>query len=823
MDEFDLVRIRKLVSNFNEPRIRKIIAENKQAILDFLNSNKQSLLEMKKDTPEYYDADEYKEVNQYISIISNIAAPSAAELKEVEQAQQEAPKLKAIASKVKQKPAAKPKAAKKPSAAKMTTGRNSAAKLSGNAKSLSTAIVAIEGSKKVNEIVRIKKMDLAQPTVVAVPAEKVKQTKSTVQRLSPEQRFELEMKKLQTHNRQLDIKEESLKIERAKLEVSRQEEDRRAKKDADSLTRFNTSSKIMADKMSIAERSEKRKYTFLKSDTGQKYTQDKNKTLRVKENARARAAKARREAAEIRRDVAMAQIADRQRRDAERQQRNREKEAQRAKENRGKAFINFLERGSPDLAFAAKLIAGMGNIGAKSPKAESGGGGGFLGGLLGGAGGALGMGAMGWAKGKFGLGSFRDKVASENPKYFDPNKKNNVGGGNTLSNSAKTVGKSALANLTKGIPLLGGLAAGAIEYNSSGDIGKSGAVGAGTLAGAALGAAAGSVLGPGGTLIGGIIGAVAGEQGMKALYNKFMGTSDEVVSKQAFSGSTSGRTVLPHSFPSSTPRSPQSSSQKARPLPSNKKSAGASGSWGGASSGATGSWDENSSSQDIASMITSVANQYGIPPEHLMAIAQMESGLNPNAVSPTGATGLFQFTKGTAKQYGLTDRSDPLQNTIAAAKLYNDNKAALEKSGEKATLDNIYLAHQQGAGGASQLLKVSRGEGSLSGEVKKNMSLNVGKNAGGANDQQKAMGFINANKNALSSAMSKSQTLVAAQNQMDSTSKAKSNAPAQVAVVNGGSSNVNNVNNTTVINKPDTDPTIMKTSSFGLFPARVLL
>jgi hypothetical protein len=159
--------------------------------------------------------------------------------------------------------------------------------------------------------------------------------------------------------------------------------------------------------------------------------------------------------------------------------------------------------------------------------------------------------------------------------------------------------------------------------------------------------------------------------------------------------------------------------------------------------------------QEHKDMITKIATEKGIPPEHMLAMAQMESGGNSNAISSTGASGLFQFTGGTAKDMGLKNRFDPEQNTRAAADLYLKNKTALEKTGEKATLDNIYLAHQQGAGGASNILKASRGEATLSDTSKKNMGLNVGANAGGANEKEKAANFAKANQSALAAAQAK--------------------------------------------------------------------
>jgi membrane-bound lytic murein transglycosylase D len=65
-------------------------------------------------------------------------------------------------------------------------------------------------------------------------------------------------------------------------------------------------------------------------------------------------------------------------------------------------------------------------------------------------------------------------------------------------------------------------------------------------------------------------------------------------------------------------------------------------------------------------------------PTDLKYLAIVESSLNPRAVSPVGATGLWQFMKPTGKQYGLNinemidERRDPHAATDAAARYLSD-------------------------------------------------------------------------------------------------------------------------------------------------------
>lgn len=107
----------------------------------------------------------------------------------------------------------------------------------------------------------------------------------------------------------------------------------------------------------------------------------------------------------------------------------------------------------------------------------------------------------------------------------------------------------------------------------------------------------------------------------------------------------------------------------------------------------------------ISDLISAAARRNGIPPQELLRFGELESSLNPNAISPTGAKGLFQFIPSTAKQYGLENPLDPVANADAAARLLRDNRAKLHSAlGYDPAPWQTYLAHQQGAAGATALL-----------------------------------------------------------------------------------------------------------------------
>ena len=112
---------------------------------------------------------------------------------------------------------------------------------------------------------------------------------------------------------------------------------------------------------------------------------------------------------------------------------------------------------------------------------------------------------------------------------------------------------------------------------------------------------------------------------------------------------------------------------------------------------------ESLSDADLLSALGGAPRQSGIDDATLDAVRHVESRGNPNAVSPAGAVGAYQFMPATARQFGIDPR-DERQSRIAAGKYLSqlqqqfggDQKLAL-------------LAYNWGPGNVDAWLKTGRG------------------------------------------------------------------------------------------------------------------
>lgn len=109
----------------------------------------------------------------------------------------------------------------------------------------------------------------------------------------------------------------------------------------------------------------------------------------------------------------------------------------------------------------------------------------------------------------------------------------------------------------------------------------------------------------------------------------------------------------------------------------------------------------------IEGVVRGAAGKYGVDPDQALAVAKLESGLNPRAQNPrSSAGGLFQFIDSTWNQYGGGDKFDAATNADAGARYLRDVRDTLAKGlGRAPDVGELYLGHQQGAAGALRILK----------------------------------------------------------------------------------------------------------------------
>jgi hypothetical protein len=165
----------------------------------------------------------------------------------------------------------------------------------------------------------------------------------------------------------------------------------------------------------------------------------------------------------------------------------------------------------------------------------------------------------------------------------------------------------------------------------------------------------------------------------------------------------------------------------APPAPTTKAPGGA-GSKSGGGGGGGFQFGQTTLDQDLRD----AAKASGIDLSFLQTMARIESGGNPNAVSPTGATGIFQFTKGTGRGYGLVGpgfdkRKDQRANVMAGAQLARDNARSLKRAGIPPSDAMLYMAHQQGVGGVIAITRAAQSGGPVSPNIRYNMDVNSGK------------------------------------------------------------------------------------------------
>ena len=125
------------------------------------------------------------------------------------------------------------------------------------------------------------------------------------------------------------------------------------------------------------------------------------------------------------------------------------------------------------------------------------------------------------------------------------------------------------------------------------------------------------------------------------------------------------------------------------------------------------------SRKEVIDIVEQTAAKHGIPKDDFLRASYIETGgkFDEHAYNKrTGAAGLYQFMPDVAPAYGLRgdDVYNPVKNAEAAAKLYENNQKTIVAShdrthrpylsgAEKPNGLDMYLAHQQGAGGYTSI------------------------------------------------------------------------------------------------------------------------
>lgn len=153
----------------------------------------------------------------------------------------------------------------------------------------------------------------------------------------------------------------------------------------------------------------------------------------------------------------------------------------------------------------------------------------------------------------------------------------------------------------------------------------------------------------------------------------------------------------------------------------------------------------------IEELIRSTASKYGVDPDLAVKIVIVESGGNPNAVSSTGAIGLFQLTGATATSLGVANRFNIVDNIDGGIRLIRADQKFVGASPSSPV--ETYLALQLGGPTAKYLLAQPRS--TRISDLKPSVASAIRKNIGG---KSSTVGeYIDANAAALETKVSENR------------------------------------------------------------------
>lgn len=126
--------------------------------------------------------------------------------------------------------------------------------------------------------------------------------------------------------------------------------------------------------------------------------------------------------------------------------------------------------------------------------------------------------------------------------------------------------------------------------------------------------------------------------------------------------------------------------------------------------GGNGTITYTNHNRHIQDMIVRQARVADIDPSLMLALVAIETGgtFDPRSHNASGAAGLGQIMPENWKALGLNKQTvyDPLKNIQATIKMTKSNIAYFQRqTGRMPSAEELYLMHQQGAGGATALLR----------------------------------------------------------------------------------------------------------------------
>lgn len=105
--------------------------------------------------------------------------------------------------------------------------------------------------------------------------------------------------------------------------------------------------------------------------------------------------------------------------------------------------------------------------------------------------------------------------------------------------------------------------------------------------------------------------------------------------------------------------------------------------------------------------VIAAAEQSGMDPTFALAIADRESGFNPNARNSKTIAGAYQMSGPLRQQYGIGDSTDIGQQTQGWSKFFRQNKYDMAKVlGRAPTDEEGYLGHFYGSTRAARMMKM---------------------------------------------------------------------------------------------------------------------